>query len=110
MMGLFWLMSLLSLSIAYNRFIQYPPSNVPIALPLPTELALSTQLWTGILPLAWIILSYVIWEKVKDEEPEIRSEYFLAFAMVTMTIGFTILIFFTLSGMLPFIFIKTIAK
>lgn len=78
-----------------------------MALPLPTELASSTQLWAGILPLAWIILSYVIWKEVKDKEPEIRSEYLLAFAIVTMTVGFAMLIFFALSGILPLLFIKT---
>jgi len=81
-----------------------------MALPLHMELALSTQLWAGILPLAWIILSYVIWQKVKDKTPEFRSEYLLAFTMVTMAIGFAMLIFFTLAATLPFFFIKTLVK
>ena len=81
-----------------------------MVLPLPTELALSTQLWAGILPLAWIVLSYVIWKKVKTIELESRSEYVLAFTMVTMAIGFAMLIFFVLAGTLPFFFIKTLVK
>ena len=110
MMGLFWLASLLSVAFAYNRFVQYPPTKASMALPLPTELALSTQLWAGLIPLAWIILSYVIWRKVRDKKPESRSEYLLAFTMVTMTIGFAMLIFFALAGMQPFFFIKTLVK
>jgi len=111
MMGLFWLASLLSVSIAYNRFVQYSPTKAPMALPLPTELALSIQFWAGLLPLAWMILSYVIWKKVKDQEPESRSEYLLAFTTITMVAGFSMVIFFALAGMLPFFFfIKTLVK
>jgi hypothetical protein len=110
MMGLFWLASLLSVSVAYNRFVQYPTSKTPVALPLPTELALSIRLWIGILPLGWIILSYVIWQKVKDRQPESRSEYLLAFTTITMITGFSMLIFFALAGTLPFFYIGTIIK
>lgn len=110
MIVLFWLASLLSVSIANNRFVQYPPTKAPMALPLPTELALSTQLWVGLFPLAWIILSFVIWKKVKDKEPESRSEYLLAFTSVTIVAGIVMLIFFALAGMLPFFFIKTLVE
>ena len=110
MMGLFWLASLLSVSITYNRFVQYPASNAPVALPLPTELALSIQIWAGILPLGWIILSYVIWQKVKDKQPESRSEYLLALTTITMIIGFSMLIFFATAGILPFLYIGAIIK
>ena len=110
MMVLFWLASLLSIAIAHNRFIQYPPTKTPMALPVPTELALSTQLWAGLFPLAWIILSFVIWKKVKDKKPESRSEYLLAFTSITMVVGFSIFIFFALGGTLPFFFIKTLVQ
>ena len=110
LMGLFWLASLLSVSIAYNKFVQYPATKAPMALPLPTELALSTQLWAGILPLAWIILSYVIWQKVKDKGPEARSECLLSFTSITMIVGFSMFIFFALGGTLPFFFIKTLVQ
>jgi len=110
MMGLFWLASLLSTLMVNNRFVQYFESEVPVVLPLPTELALSAQLWIGILPLAWIVLSYVIWQKVKDKQPESRSEYLLAFTTITIVTGFSMLTFFTLAGILPFLFIGTVIK
>jgi hypothetical protein len=110
LMVLFWLAGMLSVAIAYNRFVQYPASKAPMTLPLPTELALSTQLWAGILPLFWIILSYLIWRKVKDKKPESRSEYLLAFSTITMILGFSMLIFFALAGMLPFFFIKELVQ
>ena len=108
LMALFWLASLLSVAIAHNRFVQYPSTKAPMALPVLTELALSTQLWVGLLPLAWIILSFVIWKKVKAKEPESRSEYLLTFTVVTTAIGFVMLIFFTLAGTMPFMFIETL--
>jgi len=81
-----------------------------MALPLPTELALSTQLWAGMVPLGWIVLSYAIWQKLKDKTPEARSEYLLAFTTITLVAGLAMLIFFALAGTLPFFFIKTLVK
>ena len=105
MMWLFWIASLLATSLAHNKFVQYADSSAPTELPLPTELALSTQIWLGILPLSWILLSNMIWHKIKNKEPGSRSEYLLAFTVLTMITGMFMLIFFALSGMLPFFFI-----
>ena len=110
MMGLFWLASLLSVAIVHNRFVQYPPADRSMALPLLTDLALSTQLWAGLLPLVWIILSFIIWEKVKNKAPESRSEYLVAFTAITLVTGFTMLIFFILGGILPFLSIGAAIK
>ncbi len=110
MMVLFWLVSLLSVSIAYNRFVQYPPTKAPMALPVPTELALSTQLWAGLLPLAWLFLSFVIWKKARNKEPEHRSEFLLSFTLITIIVGLSMFIFFALGGTMPFMFIKTLVK
>lgn len=110
LMVLFWLAGILFGSIAYNRFVQYSTSKAPMALPLPTQLALSTQMWAGILPLFWIILSYIIWQKVKNKKLESRSEYLLAFTTITIILGFSMLIFFALAGMLPFFFIKELVQ
>jgi hypothetical protein len=110
MMGLFWLASLLSVAIVNNRFVQYSPADRSMALPLLTDLALSTQLWAGLLPLAWIILSFTIWKKVKDKGPETRSEYLLAFTMTTIVVGMVMLICFALAGMLPFLYIGVAIK
>ena len=110
LMGLFWLTSLLSVSIVYNRFVQYSASKAPMALPLPTEFALSIRLWAGILPLSWIFLSYVIWQKVKDKGPEHRSECLLTFTSITMIVGFSMFIIFALGGTLPFFIIKTLVQ
>ena len=110
MMVLFWIISLLSVAIAYNRFAQYPPTIASMALPAPTELALSIQFWAGLLPLAWIILSYVIWQKVAKKQPESRAEYLLAFTTITLITGFGMLIFFALGGILPFLYIGAAIK
>jgi hypothetical protein len=69
-----------------------------------------TQLWAGILPLGWIVLSIVIWQKVKDKTPESRLEYLLAFTTVTMVVGLSMLLFFALAGILPFFFIKILVR
>jgi uncharacterized membrane protein YbhN (UPF0104 family) len=107
MMVLFYLMSILSISIADNRFLQYAESTVD--LPMPTSIALSVQVWTGVIPLSWFILSYLIWRKIKGKQPEVRNEILLAFTTSTIAIGCTMLVFFALAGILPFLYIRMIA-
>ncbi|MBW1681032.1 MAG: hypothetical protein JRJ35_13795 [Deltaproteobacteria bacterium] len=104
MMILFWLISVLSVSIADNRFVQY--AKGPFDLPVPTKLALSMQLWIAVIPLLWIILSYLLWQKVKAREPESRTERLLAFTSSTLAVGFAMVVFFMLAGILPFLYIK----
>ncbi len=104
-MILFWLASLLSVALAYNRYVQYPEADGSMALPSSTELALSLQYWAGLLPLAWIVLSYVLWQRLKETAPDVRSEYLLAFSSITVIAGFAMLIFFALAGTMPFLFI-----
>ena len=108
MMVLFYLMSVLSISIADNRFLQY--ANSTVDLPMPTRIALSIQVWTGVIPLCWFVLSYLIWRKKKGKQPEKRTEILLAFTASTITIGCTMLVFFALAGILPFLYIGMIAK
>ena len=107
-MGLFWFAILVAVAIAYSGIVQDLPVQAPITLPYGMELALSAQFWAGILPLAWLIIAFVIWKKVKPEEPASRSEYLLAYTMATMTIGFAMLIFFTCAVKLPIFFLKTL--
>jgi len=105
LMGLFWLASIISMSMAFNRLVQYVKSEALNAVPLLTDAALSVRLWAGLLPFVWIILSFLAWKIVKNKEPESRSEYLLAFTSITVIAGFSMLIFFALAGILPFLLI-----
>jgi pilus assembly protein TadC len=72
-------------------------------LPLPTSLAISVRLIMVVIPMAWTLLSYFIFKLVKNRRIEQRVETLLAFTVVTLVIGLFILLFFTLSGILPFL-------
>ena len=84
---------------------RYP--ETAIALPVPTKLALFIRLWLGVIPLLWFIFSYLIWEKVKARQPENRTECLLAFTASTLTVGFIMVAFFTMAGILPFLYMIT---
>ena len=110
LMGLFWLASLVSMSMAHNRLVQYVENGLLTAIPLITDWALSVRLWAGLIPLVWAIFSFVIWRKVSDKQPESRTEYLLAFTTITLITGCAMLIFFTLGGILPFLYIGAAIK
>lgn len=110
LMGLFWLASLISMSMAYNRLMQYVESGTLAVIPLLTEWALSVRLWAGLVPLVWMILSFITWQKVADKQPVSRTEYLIAFTTITLVVGFAMLIFFTLGGILPFLSIGAAIK
>ena len=103
LMGLFWLASLLSMSMAYSRLMQYVKSGALPTIPIVTEWALSARFWAGLVPLGWMILSCVIWQKTSDKQPESRAEFLLAFTAITLVSGFSMLVFFALGGLLPFL-------
>ncbi len=102
MMTAFWLLSVLGISKAYNRFVQYPEGGGPVELPLLTEYAASLQFWLGALPLCWILLSALIWRRIVKDKLELQGETLLAFTASTLAIGLVMLLFFTLAGILPF--------
>jgi hypothetical protein len=108
MMVLFWLLSVLSVSIADNRFVQY--SEGEVALPMVTKLALSIQFWIGLIPLSWIILSCLIWKKVQVLQPGERNENILAFTAATIVIGLSLIAFYVAAGILPFLYIGMVIK
>lgn len=101
LMYIFWLSGLIAITPAYHHFARYGQDGG--RLPLPTSMAISVRLIMVVIPMAWTILSYFIFKLVKNKRIEQRVETLLAFTVITLVIGLFILLFFTLSGMLPFL-------
>jgi hypothetical protein len=57
------------------------------------------------IPAVWIVLSFLVYQGVKQKAIEQRGEYLLAFTSVTVSVGLLMLIFFALSGVLPYLLI-----
>ena len=103
LMVIFWVLSLLLVAFAHNRFVQYPTGEV--SLPIPTEIALSCQTWLGLISLLWIGVSAWVWKKVEALQPDLRNEYLLTYTMLTICVGLLQVVLFGLAGILPFLLI-----
>ena len=97
-------MSVVAVSIAHNRLVRYSEGG-PIALPSPTELALSIVPWLWIIPLCWLLISFFIWKKAGKMQTDKRNEYLLSFTTSTFAIGLAIFAFYFLAGIIPFFII-----
>ena len=110
LMILFWIASELAISPAYNHFIQYPRGGKTIILPLTTEIALYMSRFAVALPIVWAILSFFIYRFTRQKTTADRNEYLLVFTSITISVGFSTLIFFGLGGVLPFLRIGAVIK
>ena len=108
-MFLFWIASELAIAFAYNHFVQYPEGGV-IALPLVTAIALSVRRLSVTVPIAWSLVSFFYYKFTKKKTPADRNEYLLIFTVITILVGFAMLIFFGLAGILPYLKIGQVIK
>jgi uncharacterized membrane protein YwzB len=109
-MFLFWIASELAIALAYNHFVQYPGAGGVIVLPLITSVALSARKFSVTLPMAWSLVSFFYYKFTKQKKPADRNEYLLIFTLITVCIGFSILAFFGLAGILPYLRIGMVIK
>jgi len=109
-MFLFWIASELAIAFAYNHFVQYPEAGAAIVLPLVTEIALSARKFSVTLPIAWSLVSVFYYRFIRQKITSDRNEYLLIFTAITIFIGFSMLIFFGLAGILPYLRIGMVIK
>ena len=107
LMFLSWGLSTSLISMADNRFVEYPSSDKDISLPGLTALIFSLHPYYVILPLAWTALSVVIYRYVHKKPIEIRNEFLLFFSIVTISICAFIVLVYSIAGTLPFLLIGT---
>lgn len=102
-MSFFWLAGRLAITPAYNHFIQYPETPGYIALPIMTKAAASVINVAVILPIIWIFVAFILYRFLRKQNPADRNEHLLAFTLITLCVGFLMLLFFGLAGILPFL-------
>jgi fatty acid desaturase len=103
-MFLFWISCLIIITPAYNRFIQYGSGEILSSL---TQLAVDIRIYLFLLPLLWAIISYRVFNTIRNEKKEKQVESLLLFSMITLTTGLLILVFFGIAGILPYLLIGT---
>ena len=101
LMYLFWLAGLIMVTPAYNHFMRYGQAGD--RLPQPTVIAISLRVVAVGIPMVWTVLSFFIFKILRTKAVERRVEFLLAYTMATLVVGFFILLFFSLSGILPFL-------
>lgn len=99
---LFWIACLVIITPAYNHFIQYGTGGL---LPSLTQFAIDARFFFLIIPILWSIISFWIFKKIRWKEKKEQVELLLLFSMITMTSGLLLLIFFGISGILPYLMV-----
>jgi len=98
---LFWFASILSITPAYNHFVQYADQGV--TLPLPTLVVLKHRMLSFIIPAAWSTFLFFIHLKFKKKRTSLPDRQLLSLTVLTLCIGLGMLVIFIFSGMLPFL-------
>ena len=100
-MLLSWLASLQAIALTHNRFVQYPETGKAVVLPMVTTVALFLRSYSAGLPAAWMVLSVLVYGNVKNKPAADRNEFLLAYTLVTVIVGFSMLLFFNVAAKLP---------
>jgi len=104
-MFLFWLACMVTITPAYNHFIQYGKTGS--ILPLLTQLAIDTRLLLLCIPFFWIIISFWVYRRIRGRQKENQLQFVLFFNMLSISTGFLMLILYGLAGILPYLMIGT---
>lgn len=110
LMVLFWIASRIAIALAYSNFVEYPSNGDVIALPMITRLALAAFRFAVAIPMVWALVSFVIYKFTRKKTTADRNEILIAFTSVTIFLGFLMLVFFGLAGILPYLRIGMVAK
>lgn len=100
---LFWIACLVIITPAYNHFIQYGAGG--LLLPSLTQFAIDIRSFLLIIPILWAIFSLWVFKKIRGKKKEDQVESLLLFSMITIAAGLLLLIFFGISGILPYLMI-----
>ena len=99
-MFLFWLACMVTITPAYNHFIQYGEAGR--ILPVLTQLAIDARFYLLCIPSFWGILSFWVCRRIREMQKEKQLQFVLFFAMLSMSTGFLMLILYGLAGILPY--------
>lgn len=96
---LFWLLSRLAITPAYNLLVQYAETNT--ALPMLTEVAISIRTWAVVVPSVWALLTFFLVRRIPNQTETRRNEIVLLHTSTSLCLGLLLLFVFALAGILP---------
>lgn len=100
-MFLFWLACMVTITPAYNHFIQYGETGS--LLPYLTQLAIDARFFLLFIPILLIIISCWAFKSIREKQKENQLQFLLFFIMLSISSGFLILIFYGIAGILPYL-------
>ena len=74
-MFLFWLACIVTITPAYNHFIQYGETGS--LLPYLTQLAIDARFFLLFIPIFWIIMSFWVFKTIRDKQKENQLQFLL---------------------------------
>ncbi len=98
-LSLLWLLSMVAITPAHNMLVQY--AEMGVVFPLLTDYAIQVRSFMGIVPLGWTILTVFYGKWVSKQADSKRNEYLASHITVTLVLGLSMLLFFSLAGILP---------
>lgn len=72
-----------------------------MAMPVVTFLAIQVRPFFWIVPLIWAVLTFLFGKWISKKPEDKRNAYLTAHLSVTLCLGFAMLIFFSIAGILP---------
>ena len=102
-MFLFWLAGIIAVTPAYNQFVQYGESGG--VLPSLTQFVIDFRISFAGVPIIWIFVSFWIYQILKNRQADDQLKILLFFCLLSVTIGFSMLIIFGIAAILPYLLI-----
>ncbi len=100
-MFLFCLACIVTITPAYNHFIQYGETgNI---LPSLTQLAIDARFFLLFIPVIWVAISFWVFKIIRKKQKEKQLQFLLFFIMLSISSGFLMLVFYGMAGILPYL-------
>ena len=105
---LFWVAGFISISPAYNHFVQYAHVIGKFSLPILTEAIFSVRLLSLIVPFSWLLGTLIFLPWLMNKEPARRSELVQLHTSLSLLVGLLLLVVLFTAGILPYLKIGTV--
>jgi len=90
---------MVAITPANNLLVEF--SEFKMDLPLLTYYAIQLHTLTFIIPLSWIVITIIIGKRMVKLNEMTRTEWLSAHTSITLVVGLSLLLFFSLAGILP---------
>ncbi|MCD4741153.1 MAG: hypothetical protein K8R67_01545 [Desulfobacteraceae bacterium] len=102
-MFLFWLAGIIVVTPAYNQFVQYGGSGR--ILPGLTQFIVNFRVFFVCVPIIWLFVSFWIYQILKNKQADDQLKILLLFSLLSIAVGFSMLIIFGIAAILPYLLI-----